>query len=478
MLKSVDETSSTHRTDVSYHRPDKGGRRQSRRLVLVSKATLQAAVALLIIAGAYMGMKHLVLARGDVPTRPKQETVYTVSTLPVEIGDHTPRLTVYGEVAAARNAELRALVAGEIVRVNPKLETGATIDKGEEIVSVDPFQYEGAVTEAKANLAEARAAMVEARGRVATEEGNVTRAVEQLDFAERDLERASQLLASGSVTERTLDERRLLVSQRKQAVEQRRNALDVEKARVQQQQAAIERLEWRQSQAERNLADTVLRAPFDAVVMSESAAIGRLVGVNDVVATLYDRNALEARFTLSDNQYGRVLSDTGSVVGRPVEVVWHIGGTPVRYTGEIVRTGAEVAVARGGIDIYASVTAGAGQAVLRPGAFVEVTLDDRTYPRSARIPEAALYGTDHVYVVVDGRTRRREVTPVAFDGTSLLVEGDLQTGDVLVATRLDEVGEGVLVKDPFGAKEKDEADGKAGAAAATGKPAGTQDGRS
>lgn len=465
MLKSLEETKPATGTEVG--RPREARQRPARRhpVVLVSKALLQALLALAIVFAAYQGMNRLIAARDDVPTRQARETVYTVVTQVIEMRDHTPMLTVYGEMQAARTADLRALVAGEILRVNPKLEVGGTIDAGEELVAIDPFQYQGAVTEARANLAEARAGLVEARGRVATEEGNVTRAQEQLDFARRDLERASQLVESGNVTERTLDERRLLVSQRQQALEQRRYALDVEKARVEQQQAVIERLEWRLSQAERNLADTVLKAPFDAVVRSETAAIGRLVGVNDVVATLYDRNALEVRFTLSDNQYGRILSETGSMSGRPVEVAWNIGGRPERYTGEIVRTGAEVALARGGVDVFARVTVADGQADLRPGAFVEVTLADRTYPMTARIPEAALYGTDHVYVVVDGRTQKRSVRPVAFDGPHLLVEGDLRDGDVLVATRLDEVGEGVLVEDPsapaVGAPQRPSASGGA-----------------
>ena len=449
MLKSLDETRTSTSSDVSHPRAEEAEpRRRTRSSVLAAKAFLQALLALAIIFGAYQGMKQLILARDDVPKRPARETIYPVTTRVLEVRDHTPELTVYGEVLAARAAELRALVAGEIQRVNPKLEVGGTIDAGEELVAIDPFQYKGAVTEAKANLVEARASLREARGRVATEEGNVSRAEEQLTFARRDLDRASQLASSGAVTERTLDERRLLVSQREQALEQRRNALAVEKARVEQQQAAIDRLEWRLSQAERNLDDTVLQAPFDAVVRSETAAIGRLVGVNDVVATLYDRTALEVRFTLSDSQYGRILSDTGSVVGRPVRVSWHIGGVPVVYSGEILRTGAEVAVDRGGIDVYASVATGDDLAALRPGAFVEVTLADRTYRDTARIPEAALYGTDHVFVVVDGRTQRRSVKAVAFDGPNLLVEGDIRSGDVLVATRLDEVGDGVLVEDP------------------------------
>ena len=449
MLKSVDEANRTPRGEVAFERPADRPRSARRTGILAVKLVLQAAIALAILLAAYVGMNRLILAKDPVPVRPARETSYIVQTMPVEVRDHAPMLSLYGEVTAARTAELRALVAGEIVRVNPALEAGAIISAGEELVAVDPFQYQGAVTEARANLAEARAALVEARGRVSTEEGNVERAREQLEFAERDLQRAEQLMGSGAVTERAVDERRLLVSQRGQALEQRRYALDVETARVQQQQAAIERLQWRLSQAEKHLADTVLKAPFDAVVRSENAAIGRLVGVNDVVATLYARDALEVRFTLSDTQYGRILADSGTVVGRPVEGLWYIGGEPVAYRGEIRRVGAEVALARGGIDVYASVAVEAGQPALRPGAFVELRLADRTYPASARIPEGAIYGTDHVFVVdADNRTRRRDVRLLAFDGTHVIVSGELATGDRLVSTRLDKAGEGLLVSEP------------------------------
>lgn len=170
------------------------------------------------------------------------------------------------------------------------------------------------------------------------------------------------------MTERTLDERRLLVSQREQALEQRRNALAVEKARVEQQQAAIDRLEWRLSQAERNLADTVLKAPFDAVVRSETAAIGRLVGVNDVVATLYDRTALEVRFTLSDRQYGPYPVGNGIRRRPPGSCLMAYRREAVVYQGEILRTGAEIAVARGGVDVYARVATRDDVSVLRPGS--------------------------------------------------------------------------------------------------------------
>lgn len=456
MLKQLQDDRSEEGRAVSLERREAEAPRRAGRIVLVFKALLQTLLVAAILFGSYQGMRYFILTKPDVPQRERRETEYVVDMAPVRIADHAPMLNLYGEIVAARTVDLRALVAGEIVYNSDNLKAGGSVAKGEELVRIDRFDYEGALVEAKANLAEARARQVENRGLVATELDNLERAQEQLEFAEKDFDRAKQLLETGSLTQRTVEERELLLSQRRQAVEQRRNAVAVAEAKVEQQAAAIERLEWRVREAGRNLADTVLKAPFDGIVRTEAAGVGRLVGVNDVVATLYDRDDLEVRLTLSDNQYGRIVADAGTVIGRQVEVVWYIGREPVFYRAAIDRVGADVALARGGVDVYAKVAMEDGKTPLRPGAFVEVRLADQTYHDTARIPEAALYGADHVFVVVDGRTERRDVEVLAFDETHLIVKGDLRDGDVVVATRIAEAGEGLKVVDQNKARRERE----------------------
>ncbi len=479
MLKSLEELPDENRKSVSLDRRTAADHRPAGRVKLVAKALLQTALVAAILFGAYQGMRYFIMTKPDVPTRPLRETVYAVETAKVEVGDYAPKLRLYGEIVAARSVDLRALVGGEIVEVSDGLRAGASVDKGDVLVKIDRFAYEGALVEARANLAEARARLVEIQSQVAAEKGNLTRAREQLDFAERDFERARKLRDSGAVTERTVEERELLVSQRAQIVDQRTNALAVEEARVVQQEAAIDRLQWRLSEAERNLADTELVAPFDAIVRAETAEAGRLVNVNDVVATLYDRNDLEVRLTLSDNQYGRIVADLGTVIGRKVEVLWYIGATPVVYQAKVERVGADVALARGGVDVYAKVEMLPGQTPLRPGAFVEVRLADRTYRDTMRIPEAALFGADHVFVIVDGRTVRRDVTVLAFDEANLIVKGDLKDGDTIVATRIAEAGDGLKVVDQDKVESGPASDAVAGtpATAETDKPASTGEGK-
>ena len=454
MLKSIETETGSSGDDATGARPDPSLRPASSSLraeaggaMTFARAIVQTAIAGGILAGAVFTYFHLVETRESIPSRPPREQVYVVHTIPAAVTDEQPMLSLYGEVMAARTVDLRALVAGKVVKVSDNLQAGAAIDAGRSLVEIDRFAYEGAVVEAKANLAEARAKLIEAEGGLELEHGNVAFAREQLAFAERDLERGRQLLARGSATERTLDDRALIVSQRRQQLDQRQSALAVQEARVEQQKAAIERLEWKLQEAEQALADTTLKAPFDAVVRSEAAEVGRLVNVNDVVAVLYDRNALEARFTLSDNQYGRLLGESGTLFGRKVEVVWTIGNDPVSYEAEVVRVGADVASERGGVDVYARILGAGAEVPLRPGAFVELKVPDKLYRNVVRLPETALYGGGHVYAVVDDRLTRRAVDVIAYDGSDVIVRGDIADGETVLATQISEVGNGLLVRE-------------------------------
>jgi len=444
MLKSIDNPGQQTQAPVEYQVPS--DQRAPHRALMIAKALLQAAIVFGILFAAITAMNTLIATKPEVAKRAAQEKSYAVNTAELTRGSHTPTISVFGETTAGRTVDLRALVGGEVISVHTELKSGGLIAKGDDLVVIDPFDFLGAITEAEANLAEAQAGLVESKGRVDLEKSNVIRAQEQLDFAQRDLVRAQDLLERGSVTERTVDERSLLVSQRQQTLEQRQNALQLEEARVRQQEATIQRLEWRLQNAERQLENTVLKAPFDAVIRSEAAQPGRLVGVNDVVASIYARDELEVRFTLSDNQYGRLVAESGTVVGRPVKIVWSLGNKALEYEGVIDRIGADVASTRGGVDVFARVVVQDGQTPLRPGAFIEAFVPDQTYPDTFRIPETAYYGPGLVYVVEDNRLVPRQADALAIDGDHLIVSGDLAAGETVITTRIPEAGEGLLIR--------------------------------
>lgn len=447
--KVVDQAPTPHHGDDEQSQSSGVSSAKSSLVWVAAKTLISSLLAIAIIAGGVFGMRQLISARPDVPQRPQAERQVPVLTQTASLATYSPSISVFGEVVVGRLVDMRALVAGEITAVNPNLEAGRRLDEGAVLVEIDRFSYEGAVIEARSNLVEAEAGLTETQARLAQLADQLIRAQEQVDLAQRDLERAQQLSNNGTLTDRDLDTRLLTVSQRLQSVEQAQANLTIEEARLAQQRAAIDRLEWRLAQAQRDLERTSLHAPFTGVIRSESVEPGRLVSVNDVLATIYDDSALNVRFTLSDSQFGRLASEPEPLVGRPVTVTWSTGGQDVVITGTIDRLDADISAASGGVALFARLDANESPVNLRPGAFVSVELSDQAFENTIRVPETALYNTDHVFVVVDDRLERREVVLVAWDGAYALVratpEQSLDRLEV-VTSRLTDAGDGVSVR--------------------------------
>ncbi len=434
--------------------PDAGrDERPAKAPALAARSLLQLVLAVGIVFAGKSAMDWLVATKPEGFSRPVREQVYTVRAAEVRPADHQPSFTVYGSTVAGDSVDLRALVSGEIVSVHSRLEVGETVSAGDVLVAVDSFDYEGAVTEAEANLQEAEAQLAEIDARIAYEKQALSRTREQLELAERDLERSSDLLKRGSGTQKNVDDRQMTVFERAQSVEQRESNLRIEQTRADQQRAAIRRLQWKTEQAKRDLENTRLLSPFDAVVLSTSAGLGRNLSANDVVVSLYHSDSLDVRFVVTDSQYGRLLSDPQGVIGRPVSVTWSIGGEPAVFDGTIERVGAELRSDRGGVELFATVDLDSSPTDLRPSAFVEVTVPDKVYASTVRLPETAVYNGNRVYVIEDGRLVARPVTVAAYTGGDVIIADGLADGEKVLTTQIADARDGLKVLEEGAAGE-------------------------
>jgi len=181
-------------------------------------------------------------------------------------------------------------------------------------------------------------------------------------------------------------------------------------------------------------------------VSEPNAEAGKVLSTNDAVATLIDKSWIEVRVTLSDAQYGRLVRETGGVIGRPVTVRWQVGEEPFSYDARIMRVGARIQSTSGGVNVYARVDNPLEPTPLRPGTFVEVRVPDIRYEDVVRLPQTALYNDDHVYVIAEGRLVRRDVKQLGGTDGYVLVRGDLKDGERVAATRLARPGDGVKVE--------------------------------
>lgn len=436
--------------------PPRGKSASARRAFL--RPLAQFALMALVLALAWVAMDRLAASKKERTPRAFTPLVYTVETAIAERADNRPDIRLYGQVDTGRNVDLRTAVSGDVVEIHPDLVAGRRVAKDTVLLRVDPFAYEGALVEARANLASTRAAISEIDARLASEQEQLEAADAQLELGRADLERALSLAQTGALTDKEVDTRRLTLSQREQASSQRRNNILIAEAQRTQQEANAERLEWKVREAERKLQETAIAAPFDGIISDESIETGRSVNANEVVASIYDDTALDVKFTLTNAQYGRMATDADPLVGRKVELSWTVGGIAYTWPATIDRIGARVTAERGGVEVYARIGEADNPVQLRPGAFVSLTVPDRIWPQTFRLPETAVRNSDHVFLVVDGKLERREVQLIAWDGESAIVDGNLNDGETVLVTRLTEATEGVSVREPSTEVPADSAD--------------------
>lgn len=425
--------------DVRQAQPLKQpGRSVTRRLV-------QTVLPIVMIALGYATYSYLKLTRPEKSTRPAQEQVFTVHSITAKPETIQPKIKIYGSTVAGRRVDIRALVAGRVIETSPNLKEGGRVNYGDILLRIDPFSYKSAVQESEALLSEAKARVLELEASIASDATSLESAKKQLDLARIDVERAAPLARRGTVSQRTVDERQQTFLQRQQSVDQLTNSIKVWTAKVAQQKAIIARLTSTLALARRHLEETALKAPFNAYVVDVTSQEGRMVSANDKVATLIDRDWVEVKFTLSDEQFGRILGGDKALEGRKIDVFWVLGEKKILYPATIERVGAQVNATTGGVEVLARISDPNHPVALRSGAFVEVMVPDKTFVDVFRIPPTSLYEGNTVYVIENGRLTERSIKVVGAVQNDLLVEGPLNTGDHILTTRVSTPGTGVRV---------------------------------
>jgi RND family efflux transporter MFP subunit len=417
--------------------------RQTKRNQLVSRYS-KVLLPIVLIAVSLAGASYLRATKPLVEPTPDIEQIWAVRTATIERRDHQPTLDLYGELVAGREVTLRPLVAGEVIEASPKLRDGGRFEAGELVLKIDPFDYQAAIDDLNAQLLEAQARRAELVANRAMEEMTLELDQEQLALIRRDVERYERLSDSRATSEKALDDTKISRSRQLGTVRQREQSIVMFDARLDQQDAAIARLEVALRRAERDLDDTEIRAPFGGFATDIGAQIGQQLGSNDAILRLIDDQKLEISFQLADSDFGRLWQS--GLIERAVKGRWKLGATTFDVSAKVTRVVPRIDAASGGVTVYAEIVDNPENVPFRPGAFIEVELPGKLYQDVVELPASALFGNDTVYVVDEGRLEAATVELVAALGNSVLINADLRDGAAVVTSRLAEIAPGLKVK--------------------------------
>ena len=223
-------------------------------------------LAAIILLGSF-GIATLLIAQRPEPERrePPSQIPFVV-TAPAVAGSGPIPVHGAGTVRPRVQVEVAAGVSGRVVRVDPAFESGGRVSEGQALFRLDDADY--------------RFRVEQARSGVAVQQVELLKVEEEARIAREQYE--------------------AFQSRRGAAGDAEASPLAHWEPQLEAARAGVERARALLAEAELLLARTEVRAPFDAVVRSESVGVGQFVTAGVGVGQIYASDAVEIVVPLSD----------------------------------------------------------------------------------------------------------------------------------------------------------------------------------
>lgn len=338
-----------------------------------------------ILAGAGIIAALMLSSRQSPVARNVDQPLPLVQAQTITRTDLPVTIVAHGNVRAWRELELTAEVTGRVLWASERFEPGMVVAEGESLLRIDATDYELALAEAQQSLASAELSLADAKA----------------------------------------------LSQ---------------KARVNEAQATAAAAKARIARARRDLDNTEILAPYNAVIDSARVEVGQYISAGTPVGRILGSDRAEVRLPILQRDV--LLIDDGSDV--PVTLSSRGGGSrQLRWSGRLARiesrVDSETRVIPVVVEVAEPLNTQQHATALPFGLFVRVEMAGKSVADAVRIPQSALHGDSDVFLFEDGRLKRRAVNVERLrDGLALITAG-LNDGDRVVTTRLDLMFEGMAV---------------------------------
>ena len=342
-----------------------------------------------------------------------------VETRPVVIGDERIRIDAMGTVVPEDSVTLQPQVSGEVIFVSDELEPGGLFTAGDELIRIDPRDYELAILQRESEVAQAQSALRLEQG--------------QQSIAKREFELLNETLQD--------DDRELVL--RKPQLESVRAQLALARARLEQARLDLQR--------------SRVRAPFNAIVQSSPVDVGSRVTTASILATLVGTDScwVEVSVPVRQLQWIDIPRSTG-MPGSRVRIsspaAWgekaFREGRIVRLAGDLEDEGRMARLLVEVDDPFNLRPENRGKPVLLMDSYVSVRIEGRQLKQVARIAREHLRDGDRLWILDDNATLEIRKVDVVFRGKDhFLVANGIRAGDQLVVTDLAAPVAGMLLRE-------------------------------
>jgi RND family efflux transporter MFP subunit len=337
-----------------------------------------------------------------------------------------------GSLAAEDQAAVAAEVAGRVVAT--PVERGTRVAEGVELIRVSPTETDAQLKEADANAAqiEARLAMTSGAEFDVNAVPEVRNMKASLDLAQSEFARIQSLLQQRVVSQSEFEQRRTQLEAARQQYDGARNA-------AAQQYQSLLAARARVTLAQKALADTVVRAPFEGLVAERNVAVGDYVTKGMKVATVVRVNPLRIRLTIPE----QFVSAIG--VGQPV--AFEVDAYPNRqFTGTVRFVSPALEANARALTVEAAVPNPTNE--LKPGLFATARIEQTQKTPAVLVPATAVQtigGTSRVYVVNGDHVEERIVTTGQTADSLVEIVNGLKAGERVATKNVTSLADGTKV---------------------------------
>ena len=380
----------------------------------------------------WLGVAVAVLAAAALAawwwTRPSGVPVHVAAAQPVG-GDGAAAagsiLDASGYVVARRQATVASKITAKMVELD--IEEGDHVTAGQIIARLDDTNIRAALNQASAQLDYAKATLTETQV--------------NLTNAQRDYDRQKSLFQGHFVSQA--------------AVDNAQTSVDALRAQLATQRSNVDVVARALSVAQRNLDDTIVRAPFSGIVTVKAAQPGEMVSpisagggfTRTGIGTIVDMDSLEIQVDVNENFINRVRSAQQATAKLNAYPDWQIPAHVIAVIPTADRS-------KGTVTVRIALDQKDARILPEMGVRVSFLADPTQEPggkpaSGVNLPSNAVQGsgaTGTVFVVHDDTVERRAVRLGSSSSDNITILSGLAAGERVAVGDLTQLKDGARIR--------------------------------
>ncbi len=402
----------------------------------------------------------------ELKRKPQKEQARVLRVIDVPKIDVVPRVLGYGTAKPGRIWRAIAEVKGHIIVVHPELKSGSIILENEEILRIDPTEYNLTIIQLTADIEQVNAEIEELKAREKNDKSSLVIEEASLSLAQHALERNRILLTTNAVSEAQVDHEEREVLAQKQKLQSLKNSINLYPSQTKFLQSKLAVHKSKLVQANLDLEKTIIKTPFSCRIGEVELEKDQFLAIGELLfeAHSIDVTEVEAQVLLDkarnlihpDNQKklapGINPESISKIFDIKAKVRLQSGDFKVEWDGRFagIREQVDPQTRTLGIIIavdhpYAKAIPGKRPPLVK-GTFCEVELIGKIRRSQIVIPRSA-YHQGNVYLVNrEYRLEKREVKALFSQTDFICLASGLKKGEKLIVSDPTPIIEGMLVK--------------------------------